>query len=468
MTANHQFEHSSFRDRNGRIFYIEGSILRALSERALKDWEALSSTEFFLRLTAEGKIVQTERVEAPADLEPRLKGNWAAFLKHQTIPFISYPYEWSFGMLKDAALLQIELLLKALDEEMILKDSSAYNFQWNGTSPVFIDIPSFEKLKPGEPWVGYRQFCQMFLYPLFLRAYKDIPFQPWLRGSIDGIEPEHMNRVMNLRDLLRPGVFVHTYLQAKLQALYGATRQDIKEGLRSAGFSKELIRKNVKRLEKVVCGLNWMPGRSQWSEYASDNTYSKEDHDIKAVFVRDVVTERPWNIVWDLGCNTGVFSRIAAENSRYVVAMDSDHLAIERLYQSLKGEGNGSILPLNVNIADPSPNLGWRGLERKSLSERGRPDLTICLALIQHMAISSNIPVKEFIDWLKSLGTSLVIEFVTKEDPMVKTLLRNKEDFYFDYEIDYFERCLSGAFDIKRREGLTSGTRFLYFAQNRT
>lgn len=465
--TNYQIEPGSFHDRNSRVFYCANAVFRGLNEQALNEWETLSFTTFFPRLMAEGKLVYTERVNTAGELDSALLGEWAAVLKHQTIPFISYPYEWSFGMLKDAASLLLELLLAALDEDMILKDSSAFNIQWKGAKPVFIDIPSFEKLTPGKPWVGYRQFCQMFLYPLFLQAYKDVSFQPWLRGSIDGIEPEQCNNLMSTRDLLRPGVFMHVYLQTKMQAKYAQTQKDIGGDLRAAGFNKGLIKANVIRLSKTIRNLTWKRARSQWSDYASDNNYTDTDREMKVAFIRNVVMSRPWNLVWDLGCNIGTFSRIAAGNARYVVAMDGDQLAIERFYQALKAEGNTSILPLVSNLADASPNLGWRSLERKALTERGKPDLTLCLALIHHIVISANIPLNEFIDWLTNLCTSLVIEFVTKEDPMVKTLLCNKEDNYADYEIEYFEQCLGRVFDVAQRKMLTSGTRILYFAQSR-
>jgi len=416
---------------------------------------------------AEGKLIHTERIDPTEELTSALAGDWAAVLKHQIIPFVSYPYEWSFGMLKDAALLQLELLLVALDEEMILKDSSAFNIQWKGAKPIFIDVASFERLNPGGPWVGYRQFCQMFLYPLFLLAYKNVSFQPWLRGSIDGIEPEQCSNLMSVRDLLRPGVFMHVYLQTKMQAKYAQTQKDTKGDLRAAGFNKALIKANANRIGKIIRGLTWKRARSQWSDYANENSYTETDRETKMGFVRNVVLSRPWNLVWDLGCNIGTFSRIAAENARYVVAMDADQLSIERFYQALKAEGNTSILPLLSNLADASPNLGWRGLERKALTERGKPDLTLCLALIHHVVISANIPLTEFVDWLASLGTSLVIEFITKEDPMVKTLLRNKQDNYADYEIKYFEQSLDRAFEVAQRKMLTSGTRVLYFAHTR-
>jgi SAM-dependent methyltransferase len=463
MTTSH-LESGSFRDRESRVFYGPEGVFRGLSQTALEEWEALSATSFYKRFASEGAIVQTERVDTIAGKGPSVADGWAAILKHETIPFISYPYEWSFGMLKDAALLQLELLLAAIHEGMILKDSSAFNFQWKGIKPVFIDIPSFVKLIPGEPWVGYRQFCQMFLYPLFLQAYKGIAFHPWLRGSIDGIDPEPISRLMSVRDLLRPGVLMHAYLHAKMQSRHGATGTDVKAGLRAAGFNRELIKANIGRLIKIVRHLTWKPAQSVWSDYAENNSYAESDRGAKEAFVRGVIGSRPWNLVWDLGCNTGTFSRIAAENSRYVVAMDADHLAVERFYQSLKGEGRTSILPLVMNLADVSPNLGWRGLERKALTERGRPDLTICLALIHHMVISANIPVAEFVSWLAGFGGALVIEFVTKEDPMVKRLLLNKRDNYSDYEKGYFERCLSQSFAIQNRRPLDSGTRYLYFA----
>lgn len=175
----------------------------------------------------------------------------------------------------------------------------------------------------------------------------------------------------------------------------------------------------------------------------------------------------PLDLVWDLGCNTGTFSHIAAEKSRYVVAMDADHLAVEYLYQELRKEGNRKILPLVGNITDPSPNLGWRGLERKSLPGRGRPDLILCLALIHHVVITSNVPLREFVKWLASLGKTLIIEFVAKEDEMVKKLLLNKTDNYDDYETGYFEKCLEEFFSVHRRQVLKSGNRIMYFAKTK-
>jgi hypothetical protein len=462
-----ELETGSFRDRDSRVFYRSGGVYRGLSAQGLSEWERLSSAAFFPRLIEQGKVVETELIERSECPDPALAETWEAVLKHRVIPFVSYPYEWSFGMLKDAALLQLELLAAALEEDMVLKDATPYNVQWDGARPVFIDIPSFIDLKPGEPWPGYRQFCELFLYPLFLQAYKNAPFHPWLRGSIDGISAEHCRGLMSFRDLWRSGVFMHVSLQAALQAKFAGTEKDVKKELKASGFHKELIQINVRKLTKLVSKLEWKQGQSTWSDYVSTNTYDEANRKRKADFVRKAVEDRPRDLVWDLGCNTGEYSRIASESAGYVVSMDADHLAVERMYQALKAEGNKKILPLTVNLADPSPNIGWRGGERKELRSRGAPDLTLALALIHHIVIGANIPLREFIDSLAALGSDLVIEFVSKEDSMTKALLRNKEDKYTDYDQSVLEESLEAAFEIVSKETLGGETRTLYYARRR-
>ena len=470
MVAPH-FESGSFRDRTSRVFYQDGAVLRGLNTHAAQEWVILKAKPFFHQFMTEGKIVRTEQV-TPTDVSPspyagQWGEQWPIVLKHQTIPFISYPYEWPFSMLQDAALLTLDLQAAALTADMTLKDATPFNIQWSGGQPVFIDIPSFERLRPGEPWVGYRQFCQLFLYPLFLQAYKDIPFQPWLRGNLEGIEPAQCAQLMSFRDLFRPGVLSHVVLQAKAQASYAQTERNLKKDLRQAGFHKALIQANVGRLQKQIAQLTWKQSRSTWSDYTEALPYTEREQHQKADFVQRITHSQRWHLVWDLGCNTGVFSRIAAENAEYVLAMDIDALVVERLYCALKKEQSSNILPLISNVADPAPNLGWRGRERKALVERGRPDLTLCLALLHHVVIGAHIPLREFITWLASLGTALVIEFVTRDDLMVQTLLRHKADHYADYDLEYFERCLADAFEIDQQETLASGTRILYYARSK-
>lgn len=464
------YDPGSFRDREGRVFTHQGRVFRALSSTAATAWTQLSQTSFFPRLVAEGKVVATRSTELSATELAELTGgeeNWAIALEHDVIPFLSYPYEWTFGMLRDAALLQLELLRAALGEGMILKDASSYNVQWRGAQPVFIDIASFEPWRQGDPWVGYLQFCQLFLYPLLLTAHRDIPFQSWLRGGIDGITPEVCNQIFSWRDRFKPGVFSHVYLQAKLHARTANTTNQLRSDIKRIGFSKELILRNVQGLEKLVRRLEWQRRSSEWASYADDNTYDDESRSSKERFIATAAATRRWKLVWDLGANTGSFSRIAAEHAEQVIAFDADHLAVERLYQQLARGGPPNILPLVANLADPSPPLGWRHRERKALTERALPELTLCLALVHHMVISANIPLAEFVDWLASLGSHLVIEFVDKNDAMVRKLLQNKDDIYDDYELGKFESYLARHYEILSKETLGSGERTLYFAAPR-
>ena len=457
----------SFRDRTARVFHYDGKILRGLSDVALREWEALSSTNFYRRFSERGAIVPTRRLDPSPVPLTSAGGSWTAVLEHEKLPFVSYPYEWSFEMLKDAALLQLALVLAALDEGIGLKDASAYNVQWKGASPVFVDVASFYKRAEREPWVGYRQFCQMFLYPLLIQAYRDVPFQPWMRGSIDGIDAEVCLNLMSARDYVRGGVLAHVYLQAKAQKAYNSTTRNVRADLDKAGFDSRIIKANAERLRSLVAGLQWRPAQSTWSDYLKCGHYEASDAEQKRAFVQGVAEAREWTLAWDIGCNVGVFSRIAAGRSKYVVAMDADHLAIDKLYRALKQERVANILPLVVNVTDPSPNLGWRNLERRRITERGTPDLVLALALIHHVVIGGNIPMAEFVQWLRDLGGDLVIEFVTREDPMVVTLLRNKEDHYADYDTEVFERELGARFAIVKRQVLGSGTRIMYHAQAR-
>ena len=459
-----RYDGGSFRDRESRVFYHHGRVLRALSQPALDDWRALAASSCFERMSAAGKIVPTREAELPDGLG----APWVSALEHDRIPFLSYPYEWSFSMLQGAALLQLDLLLAALDDDLILKDSSSYNIQWLGPRPVFIDITSFERRREGDPWVGYLQFCQLFLYPLLLTAHRDIPFRPWLRGAIDGISPEECNRIFSWRDRLRPGVMTDVYLQAALHARTAKARRSLRRDLRQAGFSKNLIVNNVRRLRGIVGKLTWRRTDSEWSSYAETCSYDRENLEIKKSFVARAAAGRRWPLVWDLGANTGTFSRIAAEHADWVVAFDADHLAVERLYRGIRDAGPDNILPLVGNLADPSPALGWRHRERQALAERPAPDLTLCLALVHHLVISANIPLAEVVAWLAGLDSHLVIEFVSKEDAMVERLLQNKDDIYDDYEIGNFERLLRERFEIVERQTFHSGTRTLYFARSRS
>jgi hypothetical protein len=455
-------EPGSFRDPESRVFYAGNEVYRALSPHGLEDFQTLEASG----LLADERVVATELAGDTAALQGLLVHEPAGVLRHERIPFVSYPYEWTYSMLKDAALLQLDLLLASLEKDLVLKDSTPYNVQFKGARPVFVDIGSFERMREGEPWVGYRQFCMLYLYPLLLQSAKGVRFHPWLRGSIDGITPPEMRSLMSFRDRFRRGVFTNVFLHAKLEARYADRTQEVQRDVKRVGFKKEMLVANVRKMRKLVERLEWSPPEGVWTAYGERNSYTDDDARRKDDFVREVALSRRWNLVWDIGANNGRYSRIAAEGARTVVAVDADQGPVELLYRDLRDEGEEKILTLTMNLADPSPGLGWRGLERRSMPDRGKPDLVLALALVHHIAMSANVPVKEFISWLAALGSDLVIEFPTREDPMVKKLLAPKrEGLHPDYELGFFERCLEEAFVVERRERLQSGTRVLYFAR---
>jgi hypothetical protein len=464
-------EPGSFRDRDSRVVVAPDAVYRALSGTGADDWRALADSPLLERLRADRTLIGTEEVE-PAALGGAaevLPEGTEAVLRHERVPFVSYPYEWTFGMLREAALLQLDLLLACLDEGLTLKDATPYNVQFRGSAPMFIDVGSFERLREGEPWAGYRQFCMLFLYPLLVQAYKDIPFQPWLRGAIDGITPTEAARFFTRRDRFRRGVLTHVALHARLERRYEDREGgEVKEELRRANFRVELIKANVQRLRKLVSKLSWKAGDTAWTNYRKECTYSDADAERKAEFVRDAAAAAEPDLCWDMGCNDGAYSRIAAEHSDYVVAFDYDQATVDALYRALRAEDERRILPLVANLADPSPGLGWRGLERRPLEDRGRPDLVLALALIHHVSITANVPIAEFLDWLRELDATLVIEFPKREDPMVRKLLSGKrEGSNADYELPTFERQLGERFEVERSEPLPSGARILYLARPR-
>src|SRR5690606_592574 len=254
-------EPGSFRDRDSRVLIADGAVYRLLSKRGLEDWRAVDASGLLPDWIAEGKVVGTEAAAPdtlPAEVGEALFGGVAGILRHERLPFISYPYEWTFGMLRDAALLQLDLQLEALDAGLTLKDATPYNVQFRGSEPTFIDIGSFEQLRQGEPWVAYRQFCMLYLYPLLFQGYKNIPFQPWLRGSIDGIPPSTAAAVFSLRDRFRRGVFMHAVMHARLERKAQAREGgEVKQEIRKANFKPEMIKANVRSLRKLVAGLKW-------------------------------------------------------------------------------------------------------------------------------------------------------------------------------------------------------------------
>jgi hypothetical protein len=430
-----------------------------MDAESLATWRRASALPFVQQLESQGQIVGTREVPAKECAGFALPPRAAGVLEHARIPFISYPYEWSFAMLRDAALLHLRLLTESIRAGLILKDASPYNVQFSGKQPVFIDIGSFTVHTPGEPWLAYRQFCELMLFPLLLQAYRGVHFQPILRGELEGISARQFLQWLRWRDLFRPGVLTHGLLQAKLEQHTQTISTSTVRDLKVSGFKTSLIEHLLRKLTRLVERLQWLPQQTQWTKYDNSLPHVAEDRQSKSAFVRKICQTRPRDLVWDLGCNDGRYATIAGEHATTVVAMDQDHACIDRLYRSAD---SANVLPLCMDLANPSPAMGWRGRERKRLEDRGQPQLLLCLGLIHHLVLAANIPLAEVVDWLASFRAEVILEFPSKKDPMVQALLRNKRDQYDDYSRECLEAELCRHFDIRLRESLPSGERTLY------
>lgn len=455
----------SFRDRSGRVYRVGDRVFRGLNDAALASWRALEERGLYSRLRERGQLVETRLLgagEVPPDLATL---GWRAVLEHAPVPFVSHPWEWSWEMLRDAALLQLDVLDEALGCGMVLRDGTAHNVQFVGASPVFIDVPSIAPYREGEAWAGYRQFCSELLNPLLLESVRGIPSHVLLRGALGGVPPRTCAQALSARDLLRRGVLTHVWLHAKADARYRATDENVRSELAIAGFSIELVRRNSRSLRRTIEALPSPRPETAWEDYETRTTYSESDARRKEDVVRRTCAAAGARLVWDLGANTGRYSRAAAESGPFVVAVDSDAGCVGRLYADLKAAGDRRVLPLLGDVADPSPGLGWRRAERGPLEARGHPDVVLALALVHHLVLHGNVRTDDLAEWLAGLGRRLVVEFVTKEDPMARRLLRNREDQFADYQEEAFSRALERRGQIVERHVLCGGTRILFVCE---
>jgi SAM-dependent methyltransferase len=456
-------EPASFRDPDSAVFYADGLVLRGLSEEGAAAWRQLAGTAFFPRLVEEGRIVRT--APYPAEAPPGPRGRpWSLVLQHERIPVVSYPFEWPFAMLREAAVCHLEVLLAALEEGVTTKDGTAYNVQFVGSRPVFIDLGSFEAVNG--PWPGYRQFCQTFLFPLLIQAHLRIAYQGLLRGSLDGLQPADVQGMFGGLRRFKRGVFRHVYLHSVAERRITSSSEDVKAELGRAGFGAELAKATVAKTLKLVRRLDVKRSRTAWSDYRETCSYTDEDDAAKRSFVEAALATHPARCVLDLGANDGAYSLLAARSAEQVVAVDGDEAVIDGLYRRLRADGVVNVLPLVMNLVDPSPGIGWRNRERAPFQTRVRPDVVLSLALVHHLAITSNVPLPDIVDWLHGFGARLVVEFVDRTDPMTRRLLANKPAGLFDdYRIEHFEDLLAAQFHIGARQVVPSGTRTLYLCQ---
>jgi len=454
-------ESASFRDPSGFLFWQDGALFRQVNRAYQADYDLLIESSLYQNLVNDGLLIPHQEV----DVEPYDAENVYRIIHPERIAFISYPYEWSFGQLNAAALLTLAIQQRALAHGMSLKDSSAYNIQfWRG-KPVLIDTLSFEKYKEGLPWVAYRQFCQHFLAPLALMSYRDVRLSQLLRIYIDGIPLDLASRLLPLRTRLNFPLLTHIHIHAAAQQRYAGQKVELDQPRREV--SKTGILGILGSLEAIIQKLTWQPAGTAWVDYGVTHNYSESSLEHKKKIVGSFLSRIAPENVWDMGANTGVFSRLSSQRGIPTLAWDIDPGAVELNYQQGVAENDENLLPLLLDLTNPSPNLGWQNRERLSIQERGSVDMVLALALVHHLAIANNIPLDQIARFFANLGTWLVIEFVPKSDSQTQKLLAAREDIFIEYTQAGFENAFSAYFTIQEVVQIIDSDRTLYLMKRK-
>jgi len=454
----------SFRDPSGQVHFIDGRVFRTVTGYAKDDFDFVREKSFLKELIEQGKVIPEFQVDLEFlgdDVQ-----NIHAVLEHPRIRFISHPYEWSFSALKSAALLHLDIHISALEQGITLSDATAYNIQFIGPNPIFIDSLSFRRYVDGEFWTGHRQFCEQFINPLLLRCLCGIPHNAWYRGSLEGITANELNSMLTLLSKCSWNVFTQVFLQARLQSRRNAgriaQRQITQQKLPKAAFIQILkgLRSWIRKMEPKSLG------KTTWEDYSNHNSYTTIDIVQKENFIADFCSRVKPGLLFDIGCNTGYYAEVALANGALsVVGFDSDQGALDRSFNRAKDK-RLNFLPLYMDAANPSPDQGWLQNEREGFTKRAHADGVIALALVHHLAIGKNIPLDEVVKWITRSASQGVIEFVPKSDPMVQKLLSLRDDIFESYTADAFVSHLENHSKIVKSSAVSSSNRHLYWFSN--
>jgi ribosomal protein L11 methylase PrmA len=444
----------SFRDPSGFLFYEEGTLLRQVNQSYKIDYDLLMSSGLYQKLVERSLLIPHEEI-------PGHKGQTASVykvLKPEVVSFISYPYEWSFSQLKDAALTTLEIQKIALRHGMTLKDATAYNIQFHKGKPVFIDTLSFEKYQEGKPWVAYKQFCQHFLAPLALMSYTDIRLNQLLKLYMDGVPLDLTSRLLPFKTKLNFSALMHLHLHAKTQTKYeskGTAGRDVKIKLTN-------LQALIESLISMVRNFKLVKQNTEWGEYYTFTNYTDSSFTHKKKIIDGYIKEINPVTLWDLGANTGEFTMLACEQGVNCIAFDIDPLAVEANYRRIRQEKIQNMLPLVMDLTNPSPAIGWSNDERMGFKERPLPEAVMALALIHHLAISNNLPFEKIARFLSELSENLIIEFVPKSDSQVKKLLESRKDIFGTYDEDSFVKDFEVFYNIMAKEKVIDSERTVY------
>ena len=448
---------SSFRDPSGFVFNRDGVTYRQVNQAYAQEYDHLMGSGLYQDLADSGLLIPHQEVA----LQPPSPEIAYKIIQPEPVWFVSYPYEWCFSQLKDAALSQLRIQRRAMRFGMTLKDCTAYNTQFFCGKPVLIDTLSFERYREGEPWGAYRQFCQHFLAPLALMAYTDVRLSQLLRIYIDGVPLDLASRLLPARTRAVPSLLFHVHLHAASQKRHA--HDPPTQSRPPARFSRQAFAGLLDSLQAAVRRLSWRPEDTAWASYYGElQDYDSAAVEHKKQVVADFLDEVAPTTLWDLGANTGLYSRIASKRGIKTISFDADAGSIELSYLSAKKQENTHFLPLVLDLTNPTPAIGWANAERMSLLERGPADMVLVLALLHHLAISNNVPFSWIAEFLAKTAHTLVIEYVPKTDSQAQKLLGSRQDVFDGYDEDAFREAFSQYFAIARSVPLQHSQRVVY------
>ena len=423
------YDRASYKDKAGRVFRENGQIFRELYEDGINRFSYVKNKDIFKNLIKENKIINTTEVGYSSEK--------FLILKHDEVPFITYPYEWSFDQLKDASIFHLDLQMKCLEEDISFIDSSAYNIQFNGYDPFLIDTLSLKRYKPGEIWSGHSQFINEFLNPLIYYSKNGIPFNKIYKGNIFGISNKEIVKQISFIKLFNFAIFTHVVLPEIFNS-----QKNFKKKIKTKKLDKNAYIWMLKNLKKNILKLK-IKQKSFWYKYENIRTYNVEEINLKKKVIEDFIRKNKPKTLIDFGCNNGEFSFLASKNGvDKIIAVDQDERCINYIHNKCKELQNKKILPLVIDFLNPSTSLGWNK-EKKSFDERGYFDGSLNLAIIHHLCLANNIPLYDAITYFIKKSKIGIIEFVDKEDETSKIMLQNKNIFHDDYNKENFEKILN-------------------------
>lgn len=448
---------ASFRDPSGFVFFKDGNYYRQINKSYAADYQLLIDSGLYQELVSNKKLLAHEEVNhVVAEQE-----DWYKTLLPQQLQHISYPYEWCFGQLKDAAMLTLSVMKTAVAKGMVIKDATPFNIQFVDGAPVFIDTLSFEKYDESKPWVAYRQFCNMFLFPLYLEYYLASDIQKIMSAYPDGIPVDITAKLLPLKSGLSLGVWLHVYLQNTI------TQNSSRKSQQQERLSKRKLLNLIDHLEGTIAKMNYRTGRSEWSDYYDSSILGKSYLVGKEKVFRELIAKISFKTALDLGANDGYFSKILAAEGADVIAVDSDSRSVGKLYEEIKTHKITTILPLVVDIANPTPAIGFRNRERASFHERIAADLVIALALVHHLAIAKNVSLQAMAAYFSDIARTLIIEWIPAEDEKVRLMLASRRNVFGGYTAEKFLEHFGRHFRVVESRQLQSSGRTIYLMEKR-